>query len=359
MDSIMSLIAYPLGWIMWILYSFIPNYGLVILAFTLITKILLFPMALKQHKSVIARTRLQPQMEKIKNKYGKNPQKYQQELMALYQQEGINPASGCGASFIQLPIVFGMLGVVYAPLKYILRLSDDVINKALKITSDLLHLDIASKMNTRGEQYTIISTLKGNPDAFKSLGQDIIDKIQGLQFNFWGLDLSKSPAVPHSFSDLNWLILIPILSGITSLLVSVQSMKNTASTAVDDASAQAAQSMKFMMFMMPIISTWFAFKFPAGIGLYWIFSNIFVAIQSHILYKKYNPAKIVAKVREEMALRKEKEREERIEAKKRVASGEIQDESDIYKGMSQKEINKVKLANARKRDAEKYGDYND
>lgn len=359
MDSIMSLIAYPLGWIMWILYSFIPNYGLVILAFTLITKVLLFPMALKQHKSVISRTRLQPQMEEIKNKYGKNPQKYQQELMALYQKEGINPASGCGASFIQLPIVFGMLGVVYAPLKYILRLSNEVIDKALKITSDLLHSDIATKMNTRGEQYTIIATLKDNPQAFKSLGQDVIDKIQGLQFNFLGLDLSKSPVVPHSFSDLNWLILIPILSGITSLLVSVQSMKNTASSAVDDASAQAAQSMKFMMFAMPVVSTLFAFKFPAGVGLYWVFSNIFVAIQSYILYKKYNPAEIVAKAREEMALKKEREREERIEAKKRVASGEIQDESDIYKGMSQKEINKVKLANARKRDAEKYGDYND
>ena len=82
-------------------------------------------------------------------------------------------------------------------------------------------------------------------------------------------------------------------------------------------------------------------------------------IEFEKLYKKYNPAEIVAQAKEEIAKRKEQERSERLEAKKRIISGEIKDESDIYKGMSQKEKNRMKLANARKRDAEKYGDYND
>ena len=358
MNTIISFIAYPLGWMMWFLYSFLSNYGLVIFAFTLITKILLIPMSVHQHKSVISKTKLQPQMMEIRSKYAKNPQKYNEELMALYQREGVSMTSGCGSSLIQLPIVFGMIGVVYAPLKYILRLSDDVIMKASEITSKLLGSGALTNASMRGEQYTIIKTLRQNPQAFKELGQDVVDKVLNLKFNFLGMDLSLTPAIPHKISDLSWLMLIPILSGITSLLVSIQSMKNSASTAVDDASKQAAQSMKTMMFMMPLISAWFSFKFPAGVGLYWIFSNVFLLIQNYILYKKYNPAEIVSKAREELEQKKEKERLERIEAKKRLKNGESFDQEDMYKGMSQKEINKQKLANARKRDAEKYGDYN-
>ncbi len=359
MNAIIGIVAYPLGWIMWFLYSFIPNYGLVIVAFTLITKVLLFPLSINQHKSIISRTRLQPQMNELKAKYGKNPQKYQEEMMALYKREGISPTSGCGSQLIQFPILFGIFGVVYAPLKYILHLSDDVIGKAAEITNNLLKIGDASKVASRTEQYNIITMLKNNPDAYKSLGQDVIDKISDLRFNFLGMDLSKMPHWPHSLNEMDWLILIPILSGITSLLVSIQSMRNTASTAVDDASKQAAQSMKIMMFFMPLMSMYFSFKFPAGVGLYWIFSNLFIVVQNKILYTKYNPAEIIAKAKEDMLQKKEQERLERIEAKKNMTEGENIIDGNVYKGMSQKEINKIKLANARKRDAEKYGDYND
>lgn len=359
MGFIMNFIAYPLGWIMWMLYSFIPNYGIVILVFTFITKILLFPTAIHQHKSLISRTRLQPKMIDLKNKYGSNPQKYQEEMMALYKKEGVNPASGCGSSLIQLPILFGMLGVVYSPLKYILRLSDDVINTASEITNKLIGSSLINSSHVRSEQYVIIKTLKENPSAFKKLGQDVINNILDLKFNFLSMDLSKIPSIPRHISEINWLILVPILSGLTALLVSLQSMKNNANTSVDDVSKQAAQSMKVMMFIMPLTSVWISLKLPAAVGLYWIFANVFTVIQNYILYKKYNPSEIIAKAKEEMILKKEQERQERIEAKKRISgSGDI-NKDDIHKGMSQKEINKIKLANARKRDAEKYGDYND
>ncbi|MBP0979040.1 MAG: membrane protein insertase YidC [Oscillospiraceae bacterium] len=361
MGSIMGLIAYPLGWIMKLLYSVIPNYGLVILVFTLVTKILLIPMAVKQHKSMISRTKLQPKMIDLKNKYGNNPQKYQEEMMGLYQREGVNPASGCGSSLIQLPILFGMLGVVYAPLKYILGLSDEVINKASKITVGLIGKTFLNSSGARSEQYAIIKSLKESPEAFRSLGKDVVNNILDLKFNFLGMDLSRIPSVPRGLSEINWLILIPVLSGLTSLLVSLQSMKNNSSVAVDEASAQAAQSMKFMMFLTPAISAWASFKFPAAVGLYWIFSNMFIIIQNYMLYKKYNPTQVILKAKEEMILKKEQERQERIEARKKLSN--LSDVSDIdeknYKGLSQKEINKIKLANARKRDAQKYGDYDD
>ena len=358
MKSIMSWVAYPLGWIMWLLYSVIPNYGLVILGFTIIMKVLLFPATLKQHKSSISRVRLQPKMEAIKNKYGKNPQKYQQEIMKLYQEEGMNPASGCLIPLLQAPILFGMIGVVYAPLKYILRLPDTVISKATSISKQLLSTDIWVK-GAKAEQYVIINAIKNTPKAFESLGKDVIDKVVGLRFNFLGMDLSKTPIVPHSFADLDLVLLIPILSGLTSLWLSIQAIKNSSSMAVDDASKQAAQSSKFMFFIMPIFSVMISFSCPAGVGLYWIFSNLFAILQTGFLYKKYNPVDIVKKAKEEMIAQKEQERLARIEARKQMASENNFNKNSICDGMSQKEINKVKLANARKRDAEKYGDYNE
>lgn len=356
---LMSWVAYPLGWIMWLLYSVIPNYGLVILGFTIIMKILLFPATLKQHKSSISTVRLRPKMEEIKNRYAQNPQKYQEEMMKLYQEEGVNPASGCLMPLLQFPILFGMMGVVYAPLKYILRLSDTVISNATLITKNLLHTDILAK-GARGEQYVIINTIKNNPKAFQSLGQDVIDKVLSLKFNFLGMDLSKTPIVPHSFADLDWLLLIPILSGLTALWLSVQTMRNSSNIAVDEASMQAAQSSKFMFLIMPIFSIMISFSCPAGVGLYWIFSNLFAILQTSFLYKRYNPIEIAQKAQEEMIIQREQERLARIEARKQMNNNKNNlDKNGIYDGMSQKEINKVKLANARKRDAEKYGDYNE
>ena len=350
MKFIMDIIAYPLGLIIWALYSFIPNYGIAIILFTFITKILLFPLSIHQHKATLSRIRLQPKLADLKAKYGKNPQKYNEEMMNLYKKEGINPTAGCGSSLVQLPILFGMLGVVYSPLKYLLKIPDELINKGLEIASKLLNTDILSKAYN-GKEYILINTVKENPNAFKSLGEDIIRKISELHFNFCGLDLSQTPSIPHYISDLNWLLLIPILSGITSFLFSLYSMKNQ-TVSLDEASKQAAQSMKFMLWIAPIMSVGISFKLPAGAGLYWIFSNIFSIIQTKILYKKYNPTEIIAKAQEEMEIKKEQERLARIEAKKNPKK----DEDGIHEGMSEKERNKIKLANARKRDAEKYGD---
>ena len=116
-----------------------------------------------------------------------------------------------------------------------------------------------------------------------------------------------------------------------------------------------AGTMKTMMLISPLMSLYIAFQVPAGVGIYWIISNLLMLLQSVVLNKFYNPKEMAAKARQEAEERREKERQERIEAKKKARDGDAEAKAKA-KAKSQKEINRQKLAQARKQDAEKYGD---
>ena len=114
-----------------------------------------------------------------------------------------------------------------------------------------------------------------------------------------------------------------------------------------------AGTMKAMMLISPLMSLWIAFQVPAGVGIYWIVSNVLMFVQTMILNKFYNPKEMAEKAKQEAEARREQERMERIEAKKKARDGDAEAKA---KAKTQKEINRQKLAEARKRDAEKYGD---
>ncbi|MEG2074414.1 MAG: YidC/Oxa1 family membrane protein insertase, partial [Angelakisella sp.] len=164
-----------------------------------------------------------------------------------------------------------------------------------------------------------------------------------LNLGFYKLDMSLVPTF-----GFNMLMIIPILSGATALLMSLITMKNT------PGSDSQAGSMKMMMYMMPLMSVYFTTMVPVGVGLYWIFSNIVGCVQTVILNKFWNPKDIAEKMKLEDEERRERERQEKIEAKRLAKERGEED-----KVVSQKEINRQKLADARKRNAEKYGDYSD
>jgi len=140
---------------------------------------------------------------------------------------------------------------------------------------------------------------------------------------------------------------IPLLSGLTALLSSIISMKNSPNM------GQAGASMKMMMYIMPLISIWFTFMVPIGVGIYWTLSNVFGCVQSLVLNKIYNPKEVAEKLQAEAKERAERERQERIEAKKRakeaLKNGEKVEDTTY---LSDKE----KIKEARRRYAEKYGD---
>lgn len=335
----MNILGYPLGLIMRFFYNILHSYGWALILFTVIIKVAMIPLGIKQQKMSAKMAAFQPEMQEIQKKYAKNQQKMAEEMQKLYERENYSPTSGCLPTIIQFLILFGLIDVIYNPLRHILGVSKDVIAQALEILQGLGHT-----LSTYSPQSSIITSVQSNPDAYMTLGQDFVEKIQSFDLSFLGINLGATPTL-----GFNILILIPILSGITSFMMSFVSMRaNPVAT-----QGSAGASMKVMMYTMPLMSLWIAFKVPAGVGIYWVVANVISIAQTMVLNKFYNPREMAEKAKAELEARRERERLERIEAKKLVKQG-----VDLAKdkAKSQKEINRQKLAEARKREAEKYGE---
>lgn len=349
---IMTIFGLPLGYIMWAMYQIVHSYGLAILLFTIVTKLLLIPLSIKQQKSSIQMQLMQPKMEEIRNKYKNNPNKMNEEMQALYERENYSMTAGCMPMLIQFPIIFGLLDVVYRPLTHLLHISSTVMAQAAEIAETI----IGSAASTGyAPEIAILGSVKANPAAYAALGDDVVQKILAFDTHFLGLDLSVFPnqvihlgLSPQAFASmLNPIILIPVFSGLTALVMSLVTMKNSAGAAANNASMNA------MMLTMPLMSLFFTFMVPASAGLYWTISNVVAVVQSTVMNRIWNPKEMAEKIKAEEEARKEKERQEKIEAKKRAKE---QGKLDEDNALSQKEKNRRRLAEARRRSAEKYGD---
>lgn len=349
MNLIYQIFGWPLGWVMWLLYQIIPVYFIALILFTIVTRAALVPIAIKQQKSTIKMQLYQPRIQEIQKKYANNREKMSEEMSKLYEEEGYNPMMGCLPMLIQLPIILGLYDVIQRPLTHLLHISGEVITKATEIASSIIAaagtqtVDLARDMSS---QIKIISVVQANPAAFAGLG-DFAEKVQSLKFNIGPIDLT---AMPQWGDFFQWIWLIPVLSLVTSLLMSLVTMKQTAAQTGGD--NPAAGMTKGMMLMMPLMSGYFAVILPAGLGVYWIMSNILMTIQSYVLNKYMNPREMAEKAKAEYEAKRERDRQEKIEAKKRARETGV----DLDKAKSQKEINRLKLAEARKKAAEKYGE---
>lgn len=335
----MYILGYPLGLIMRLLYNILNSYGWSLIIFTLLVKLVMVPLSIKQQKSSAKMAAIQPQMQEIQKMYAKNQQKMNEELQKLYQSENYNPAGGCLPMLITFLVLFGLIDVIYKPMTHILGMSSDLIAQAQGIMEGL-----GVAFSHYSPQTSIITSVQANPEAYSALGQDFINAVQSFDLNFLGINLGETPSLA-----LNIMVLIPILSGVTAFLSSWIAMKNSPTPM----EGPGAGTMKTMMLISPLMSLYIAFQVPAGVGIYWIISNLLMLLQSVVLNKFYNPKEMAAKARQEAEERREKERQERIEAKKKARDGDAEAKA---KAKSQKEINRQKLAQARKQDAEKYGD---
>ena len=335
----MYILGYPLGLIMRLLYNVLHSYGWSLIIFTLLVKLVMVPLSIKQQKSSAKMAAIQPQLQEIQKMYAKNQQKMNEELQKLYQREHYNPAGGCLPMLITFLVLFGLIDVIYKPMTHVLGMSSELIAQAQSIMEGL-----GVAFSHYSPQTSIIASVQENPQAYAALGQEIVSKIQAFDLNFLGINLGATPSF-----GFNILILIPILSGATAFLSSWMAMRNNP-TAME---GPGAGTMKAMMLISPLMSLWIAFQVPAGVGIYWIVSNVLMFVQTMILNKFYNPKEMAEKAKQEAEARREQERMERIEAKKKARDGDAEAKA---KAKTQKEIKRQKLAEARKRDAEKYGD---
>ena len=262
-------------------------------------------------------------------------------MLKLYEEEKYNPMSGCLPMLIQFPILFGLIDVIYKPMTHILRIPSDVIKLATDIATN------NGTIHSYSPQLLAIQGIKQDPTPYiNAMGTNVVSHIQSLNLSFFGIDLSQTPTLA-----LNILILIPILSGLTSFLFTMMNLKMNPS--MQQEGAQTGCMTKVMQYIMPIFSVVIAFQVPAGVGMYWVLSNVFSAFQQLLLNKKYNPKIVAEEAEREYELQKKK----KDKPKKQVV--ELKDEKTgkvIEKTMTQKEIDRQRLAAARKRDAEKYGE---
>ncbi|WMJ21784.1 YidC/Oxa1 family membrane protein insertase [Paludicola sp. MB14-C6] len=342
----------PLGYVMYWIFQVINNYGWSLIIFILLTRLALYPLSIKQQKSTAKMAVFQPKLKALEKKCGKDKQKYQEEMMKLYEQEGVSPTGGCLPMVVQFLLLFGIIDVIYYPLRHLFHIPKEAIAQALKI---------ANIGTTSGSEIVLINKIQENAAQFSSvIDANVLDKIQHFKMEFMGFNLGETPQL-----GWNWLILIPILSGITAFATTWISMRQQAKNGT-----QMQGAMKWMMYFMPLMSVWFAFQLPAGVGLYWIVSNLFMVGQTYVLGRIYTPEKLAndnskaaQRAREKMKKRRENldAYNKRLEAKGKkpisaIDKG-IKEEKEIdLSSVKEKDLAKIRLAEARKRAAEKYGD---
>ncbi len=366
MNFIIEPIAIVLGWILKLIYTVIPNYFAAIFLFVLLTRVLMFPLSLKTQKGQADRARLAPRLEALQKKYAKDQKKLQEKQMALYEKHGVSPTGGCMPMLVQMVVLFGIISVIYSPIKHLTPIPDAVVNAS--VTAMTGEGEIDPKQMAEGSYYRELRMMQ-NLVAYKddviaeiALVKDENGNAYGVtkateyynemvdfegQFNFLGQNMLEQPWNKKGFGGINTLWLIPILSGITALLSGVLSMHYT-KMGGGDSQMQAQGCSNVMMFaMMPAMSLFIAFSVPGAVGIYWVCSNLIAMLQTFVLNKIYNPGKIRAEAQKEYEERKKKKEED----KKRLSEARAREQRELALQMNEEK--KGEKGKAKPKKAEK------
>ena len=311
-------IAKPFGALMLFLYNLVGNYGVAVILFALVVKLIMLPFQLKSKKSMMRMSRMTPRLKELEKKFGHDQQRYQQEMAKLYKEEGVNPMGGCLWSFLPFPILIALYQAIRYPLTIMMGVAEDLLAEGGAAYQMLQQLGYNLTDFTTGrngafyEQIYQSTFITRHLDAF----QGISDKFQAISYKFLGLDLSQVPTFSFwkwDFGDVSaWLpalglFLIPVLSALLSWL----SMK--AANAASPQTADTQRQMRTMNLIMPLMSLYICFTMPAIMGIYWIAQSVFAMAQDMILNKVYNKQ---LDVEDADRIQREKAKEAEIEAKR-------------------------------------------
>ncbi len=351
----MGIILQPFAWLLLFFYNMFNSYGLALILFGIVIKLVLFPVTLKSKKSMIQTTMLSGRMQQLQKQYGKDKERYNLEVQKLYEREKVNPMGGCLWSLIPMVVLIALFSIIREPLTYFMHLSVEQIQALAahldwetvsvangwvsqsameKLREQLAEGKITSlfQHNAGYNQMYLVSLI--NSENLSSLQSFLNSQFAGagdglfvMNFQFLGLDLSKIPTwkfwaggvTPSSIG----LFILPIIS----VAVSYLSMKVSMATNQMNSqtkNAQMDQTNKMMMWMMPLMSLWIGFTVPAGLSVYWITQYFVTMIQEVIcgkmLKKDYEAARQAAEKREAEEKEEEKRRKEeaRLERQRRI-----------------------------------------
>ena len=350
-----NLIAIPFGYLLDILYRLTTNYGLALILFAVLVKLILLPLTAKGKKSMMKMSRISPRVQELQKKYEGDQQKQNEAVQALYKEEGVSLGGGCLWSFIPILILFPLYYVIREPLQYMLHLETEEVS----VITNIIKAALPDLIEENGAFYSqlLIAPQIGNFVAeIKNALPEISDRVlEGLNFNFLGIDLAQDPSVLGLFGGewiWNWNhiggFLIPVLSAGSQVLHTFVSQKLNNSVVTDQngiideetaKKSQAAQSNKTMLWMGPAMSLWIGFTVPAAMSLYWLVQGLASIIIDAYLTKKYRKiydAEDAERLKKHMAQEALEAEKERLRAERRAANPEGITENTSKKKLQQK-----------------------
>ena len=308
-------ITKPFAALMLWLYNLTGNYGVSIILFALGVNLILAPFMAKSKKSMMRTSRLQPKIQELQKRHEGNQQKLNAEMQKLYQEEGVNPMSGCIWTLIPFPILIALYSVIRQPITRMMFLAQDVVTALQEHFAPIL-----GEISARDSSYLEIRLADLAHQNWSEVQSALGSRIEGLvdlDFGFLGLNLGEQP-VWNFFTKVNWanseewlpalgLFLIPFVSaGFSWLSMKVTNLSNPQ----NDAQAQATSNT--MTLMMPLMSIWICFMMPAAMGIYWIATSVFGMVRDFFITKYYKK-----KLDAEDAVRNEQRRQRELEMEER------------------------------------------
>ena len=298
MLQIFGSIGWLLGFILWGAFYVFKNFGIAIIVFTIIVKAALFPFNLKQQKSMAGSARMAKKQQELREKYGNNRQKLQEEMNKLYEKEGVKPMGGCLTTLIPMIILLGIFYAVAYPLTNTLHLNSESVNNALEFAKAIpgyTHV-------TGNATYQEVSLLKifpqiQNTEYIQSIFsaaeiQSISEFANGFTL-FGVVDLLTIPSnvgVHLGFLNWSWYLLFPVFCFVSNVGSSLIMQKiNSRNQAM-----QQQGCMKAVIYLLPLFSAYIAYNVPAAMAFYWIMSALLSLVQSVITGKMFSPAHITA-----------------------------------------------------------------
>ena len=261
------------GYVLNFIYNFVGNYGLALIIFTVLLKLAMLPMSIKQQKTLKKNTKIQAEVKVLQDKYANDPVRLNQEMMDLYKSENMSPFSGCLGSILQFIIILSIFFLVSRPLTFMLHVDSEVVNGYIKEIQE-------QKAEKASYQEIAVIREKGAEDERVRINMD-----------FLGLDLSQVPS--QNYSD--WKVfIIPVLYVITSIVsmkltTNMQNAKKDKEEKPADKGDEEGDTMaemnKTMNYMMPFMSVSIALIAPLGLALYWFVNNLIMRVERLVIHK--------------------------------------------------------------------------
>ena len=357
----------------------IPNIGLAIILFTIIINLLMMPLTIKQQKFSKLNTKMQPELQAIQKKYkGKNDNNsvmaMNEETQAVYAKYGVSPTGSCVQLLIQMPILFALYRVIYAMPAYVTKIKNAFFPLVDKLmaqegsaefvqtfkNSTMYAKQFKNEMFTSGNveyvQNTFIDCLNKASTAewlsisekYPELATDVAATLEHLDVynSFLGLNIANSPSYiigeaikTGSFILIIGAIAIPALSALTQWInTKLMPQASTSSNSGNDATDSMAQSMKMMNTTMPLMSAFFCFTLPAGMGIYWIAGSVVRSIQQIAINKHIDKMDLDAMIAKNLEKNKGKlEKKKEQYAKLAEYANQNTKNVDRYKSQAEKE----------------------